>query len=171
MKNSLPFVILGSARNDGNTKAALNFILGNSPAKIQDLNDLNISYFDYSQKNINDDFIPLIEEMLEYDSIVLASPVYWYSISAIMKTFIDRWGDLVTIRKDLGRLLKNKKIYLVTSYSSEYTASFEIPIKLSSEYMGMNYIDCYYHYCGSDSDLLKKNTLNATKFKKLLFTT
>lgn len=34
----------------------------------------------------------LIEHMVRADVIVLASPVYWFSVSALMKLFIDRWA-------------------------------------------------------------------------------
>lgn len=54
--------------------------------------------------------------MVCYNPIILATPVYWYSMSALMKTFIDRWGDLLDIRKDIGRRLTNKELYIITSF-------------------------------------------------------
>ena len=37
-------------------------------AKIIDLKSKNISYFDYEHKNMDDDFIPTMLEILEYDN-------------------------------------------------------------------------------------------------------
>lgn len=37
-------------------------------------------------------------------------------MSALMKTFIDRWSDLLNIRKDIGRRLTNKELYVITSF-------------------------------------------------------
>jgi len=40
--------------------------------------------------SINDDMAALIEKIKEADCLVLASPTYWYSMSGLMKNFIDR---------------------------------------------------------------------------------
>ncbi len=45
----------------------------------------------------------------KYDVLIFATPVYWYSMSGIMKVFFDRITDLLTIKKDIGRKLKGKK--------------------------------------------------------------
>ncbi len=37
-----------------------------------------------------DDMQPLYRQFIEADLVVLASPVYWWSISAQLKVFIDR---------------------------------------------------------------------------------
>ncbi|MCP4458779.1 MAG: NAD(P)H-dependent oxidoreductase [Cytophagales bacterium] len=39
----------------------------------------------------------------------MATPVYWYSMSGIMKVFLDRIYDVLTIEKELGRKLHGKK--------------------------------------------------------------
>lgn len=39
---------------------------------------------------LNDDMNRLLEKFLEADAIVLATPVYWYNVTAQMKAFIDR---------------------------------------------------------------------------------
>lgn len=31
--------------------------------------------------------------MLESDTVIFASPVYWYSVSASLKAFIDHWSE------------------------------------------------------------------------------
>jgi hypothetical protein len=68
-----------------------------------------------------------------------------------MKTFIDRWSDLLTIRKDLGRSLAGKTLYLITSlYAAKFPSCFEDLFRLTSEYMSMHYGGCYYYYCGDD---------------------
>jgi len=49
---------------------------------------LKISNFN----NIDDDFISLMTEIIEkYDTLIFATPVYWYSMSRILKKsfFID----------------------------------------------------------------------------------
>ncbi|MDA5312487.1 flavodoxin family protein, partial [Vibrio cholerae] len=68
-----------------------------------DLSDYAISFYDYEHMNRNDDFIHLINKLAEFDHLVFASPVYWYSMSAQLKVFFDRLSDLLTIEKELGR--------------------------------------------------------------------
>lgn len=59
----------------------------------------------------NDDYLNLMKQILEkYETLILATPVYWYSMSGIMKVFFDRLTDLLTIEKELGRKLRGKKI-------------------------------------------------------------
>ena len=102
-------IIIGSSRSDGNTRKIVDQMAHfNNSLDIVDLNDKNIGYYDYSHANEEDDYIPLVERVLNYDLIFFVTPVYWYSMSAIMKTFFDRITDLLTIRKDLGRKLRGK---------------------------------------------------------------
>lgn len=59
----------------------------------------------------NDDYLNLMKQILDkYETLILATPVYWYSMSGIMKVFFDRLTDLLTIEKELGRKLRGKKI-------------------------------------------------------------
>lgn len=55
---------------------------------------------------IKDDMTEILDKMLEADVIVMASPVYFYSIDAQMKTVIDR-----TVVK--WRDIKNKEFYYI----------------------------------------------------------
>ena len=114
--------------------------------KVVDISELNLSYFDYDHGNIDDDFIPTIEKILEYRTIGFVSPVYWHTISAQMKTFIDRISDLLSKRKDLGRALARKRTFLLASGSTddELPQGMEDTIKLTSDYMDMEYLGSFY---------------------------
>ncbi len=57
---------------------------------------------------LKDDMQELIEQYKKADVVVLATPVYFYGISAPMKTFIDRMYPIWT---DLG----SKEIYYIVS--------------------------------------------------------
>ena len=169
MEKKGPIIIYGSARHDGHTKTALNEVLSSDHTiPVVDLNDLNISYFDYENTNQNDDFLPLVERMVQHNTIILASPVYWYCMSAVMKTFIDRWSDLLTVRKDLGRKLADKWLYVVTSYGTNYPIGFEDPIRLTCQYMDIRYGGCYFHYSGGDETMANQNRRNAAAFQTLI---
>ncbi len=47
---------------------------------------------------INDDLYPVYGKMLEADAIILASPVYFGSATALLKAFIERTGYIARIR-------------------------------------------------------------------------
>ncbi|CRX39556.1 flavodoxin family protein [Estrella lausannensis] len=166
--NSKPLIILGSSRKDGHTAKAIDTITGTSPLPFVDLSSLNMTYFDYDFENRADDFIPLMEKVVEHNPLILATPVYWYTMSAVMKTFLDRWSDLLTFRKDLGKKLKGKDLYLITSFGTSMPKGFEEPFIQTADYMGMHFRGCFYFYSGKDPDLMKENERRVKEFKALL---
>lgn len=159
-----PIIIFGSSRSDGNTLQAIKTVIRDQPIPIVNLSDLNIAYYDYNYENAKDDFIPLAEKMVSHNPIILATPVYWYTMSATMKTFIDRWSDLLDIRKDIGRRLTNKELYVITSYGTDMPKGFEDAFSQTCDYLDMQYKGCYYFYSGDDVDLKQKNDRFAEEF-------
>lgn len=134
-------LIFGSARGDGNTRIIADFILEKmSNAELMDLQSFNFSGYDYDHKNSGDDFFQMAEHMLTFDKIVFCTPVYWYSMSSIMKRFLDRWSDLVTIRKEKGRGLAGKKLFaLCCSSDEEKHKGFFMPFEKTANYLDMLY--------------------------------
>ena len=132
--------IIGSSRRNGNTGKLIDWIADELGIEIVDLSTKNISPFDYEHKNADDDFLPLIDQLLKYDNIIFVSPVYWYSMSAQMKTFIDRVSDLLFVEelKDKGRGLRGKVGYVVcTSTSDKVSDSFINSFNNTFSYLGM----------------------------------
>lgn len=141
MKNKT-VIILGSSRSKGNTSKIVENIAINNDLDVIDLNNYKISFYDYESKNKEDDFLPLIKSLIEkYDTFIFATPVYWYSMSGIMKVFFDRFSDLVRIEKETGRKLRGKNMGVISnSHDSEIESTFYIPFQKSAAYLGMNYI-------------------------------
>jgi multimeric flavodoxin WrbA len=138
-------VVLGTSRRDGNTRAAVDRLVAGKPVEIVDLSPLNLSVYDYDHRNAKDEFIPLIESMVSKPLWILATPVYWYTMSAQMKLFVDRLSDLITIRKDLGRRLRGISVAVVASGTDRsLPPSFESPFLLTCEYLGMKYLGSAY---------------------------
>lgn len=83
------------------------------------INDYNIGYFDKpeyvrgEEDNTDDDAMAIIDKMKNADVLVLASPVYFYSMTAQMKALIDRTYNH---EKDLG---EKEFYYIVTSTDRE----------------------------------------------------
>ncbi|MEO8237132.1 MAG: NAD(P)H-dependent oxidoreductase [Flavobacterium sp.] len=135
-------IILGSSRKNGNTTKLVDQISKETAIEVIDLSDYNISYYDYESKNKEDDFLPLIKGIIEkYDTLIFATPIYWYNMSGIMKVFFDRFSDLIRIEKETGRKLRGKKIAVISnSHDNEIEESFYIPFKKSADYLGMEYL-------------------------------
>jgi multimeric flavodoxin WrbA len=141
-------ILLGSSKTQGNTHQLALALAVKTKARVINLSDYAIAPFDYEFKNAGDDFLPLIREVLRYETIILASPMYWYSPSATMKTFMDRLSDLLKVEKDLGRQLRTKiSAVLATGYDEIPAACFEEIFKLTFAYLGMTYRGMLYASC------------------------
>lgn len=135
-------IIVGSSRNKGNTTRIIENVAKQFNIDVVNLSQYNISYYDYESKNRDDDFLPLIKNILEkYDTLIFATPVYWYSMSGIMKVFFDRFSDLIRIEKETGRKLKGKKMAVISnSHDNKIENEFYIPFRKSAVYLGMDYL-------------------------------
>ena len=140
MNNAI--AVFASARRNGNTGNFIDWIADELDIEIIDLSEKDLSPYDYDHKNINDDFLPLMNKLLEYEKIIFVTPVYWYGPSAQMKVFIDRTSDFLDLEelKDIGRKLRGKTAYIVcTSISSDADNSFIHSLKNTFSYLGMEY--------------------------------
>jgi len=148
-------IVVGSARNNGNTVKLSVDLAAKMSATLFNLSDYNISAFDYEFNHVDDDFIMLMKKLLGFDRIILATPVYWYCASGVMKTFLDRFSDLLKINKDLGRELRGKPTALVATGCDQIPAvCFEEAFKLSYAYLGMTYQGMLYCCVAEDIDVL-----------------
>ena len=135
-------IIQGSSRSKGNTNKVVRLLMKELEFDLVDLSLKKIGYFDYEFKNQKDDFLSIIKKIAnEYELIVFATPVYWYSMSGLMKTFFDRLSDCLRIEKETGRKLRGKNMAAISCGSDEIeTEGFFTPFRNSAEYLGMNYL-------------------------------
>jgi multimeric flavodoxin WrbA len=69
-----------------------------------------------AQCQINDDMQMLYPKLVQADSIVIASPIYWFSLNAQAKLCIDRWYAL---QGPAGHALAGKKFGVVLTYGDD----------------------------------------------------
>ncbi len=133
--------VLGSSNNDGNTAALARAVFAPLPnAQIISLSNLAIAPYDYLNRHDKDDFLPLAEKIAAAKTLVFASPVYWYSMSAQMKLFFDRLTGLTGAHKALGKALAGKSAFLIaTGGSPKPPASFEPPFAETARYFNMRW--------------------------------
>ncbi|WP_298550753.1 NAD(P)H-dependent oxidoreductase [uncultured Algibacter sp.] len=141
-------IIQGSSRSNGDTSKIVNYITTNNAIDVIDLYTKNIGHYDYEYINQDDDFIELITDIINtYDTIIFATPVYWYSMSGVLKVFFDRISDLIRIHKDTGRLLRGKNMAMIsTSNHDDLIDGFSMPFVESANYLGMNYLGDIHTY-------------------------
>jgi multimeric flavodoxin WrbA len=135
-------IILGSSRKDGDTKKMVDELISVSNWDLIDLNDYRFSYYDYEHQNLDDDYLGLMRQIIaNYDVLIFATPVYWYSMSGIMKVFFDRITDFLDLEKDLGRKLRGKSMAALScSVGDNLGENFWLPFSETARYLGMNYL-------------------------------
>ncbi len=68
----------------------------------------------------HDDFEQVAKALCDADSIVIASPVYWYTFPAQIKAVIDRWFSLYVA----GKNFSGKKVALLSCCEEESEETF-----------------------------------------------
>ncbi len=139
---STAIALFGSSRRNGNTGRLIDWIAGELKIDVVDLGRKNISAFDYEHKNIDDDFVPLMERVLDHQHIIFSSPVYWYAVSPPMKIFLDRISDFLTVPDLLeqGRRLRGKTGYVAcTSIEPQVSPIYLNAFKETFAYLGMHF--------------------------------
>ena len=135
-------IIQASARSNGDTNIIVNELNNDNNFDVIDLKTKNVGHFEYDFSNANDDFLPMMEEIIaKYDTIVFATPVYWYNMSGILKAFFDRLSDLLHHKKELGRQLRGKNMAMISNNNyDDLKDGFAMPFKESADYLGMTYL-------------------------------
>jgi multimeric flavodoxin WrbA len=134
--------LFASSRRNGNTGQLMDRVANELRIEVVDLAKKDISAFDYDHKNRHDDFEHLIDQVLEFEQIIFASPVYWYSVCPPMKLFLDRISDLLELPDLLakGRRLRGKGVFvLCTSIEEQPDPPFVSAWQETCKYLGMNY--------------------------------
>lgn len=93
-----------SPNKDGSTARIASHLLKDNDYDTMEMSDYNISQFGAVRDN--DQIKDMLNTIKDYDTLVIGSPVYFYTVSGILKTFIDRLYLL-----EEAEILKGKKLY------------------------------------------------------------
>ena len=122
-----------SPNREGNTYRIGEELLKDKEHEILQMADYRISQ--YGQVFDDDEIKDVLKKIDEYDILVIGSPVYWYNVSGMLKTFIDRLYMLPE-----AEALRGKKLYLFAQGSvpnSDTVKSIEFLASRLSYLMGM----------------------------------
>lgn len=120
-------IIKGSPRLKGNSstladQAAEGAIAKGALVDSFDLQKMHIepcNACDYCQQveeyqcNIEDDMQILFPKLLDADALIIASPIHWFTMSALTKLFMDR---LYSLQSTHGLKMHDKKVGIILTY-------------------------------------------------------
>lgn len=93
-----------SPNKDGSTVHIASYLLKDNDYDTMEMSDYNVSQFGAVRDN--DQIKDMLNTIKDYDTLVIGTPVYFYTVSGILKTFIDRLYLL-----EEAEILKGKKLY------------------------------------------------------------
>lgn len=134
-------ILLGSSRKHGHSHQIAEELSRYLKADSLDLLDFNIGHYDYTFRNQEDDFISLLRDITDrYQRIIFITPVYWYTMSGLMKVFFDRITDGLKIAPELGEAMKGMHMAAIAVGSDpDPIEGFFVPFRLTAPYMEMKY--------------------------------
>ena len=129
MRRKKIMIVIGSPRKKGNSSILAKQVAAGAKAGgagvdtfyLQDMKIRPCAACDACRKKtagrcvLNDDMQKLYPKLRDADAIVLASPIYWFTVSAQTKLFMDRWYALG--RDDEGYELAGKRFGIVLTYA------------------------------------------------------
>ena len=173
MESKKILVLLGSPRKKGNSTALANQIIAGAESagavaeKIflhgKGIAPCQACYAcqqpDSKGCAIDDEMQPIYAKLIEADGWVIASPVYWFSMSAQTKLFLDRCFALTAYKKDA---FAGKRIAVAMSFGDEDAFNSGCVNALrtfqdSARYVGANLVGMVYGSADKPGEI-KSNT-------------
>ncbi|MEU3921726.1 NAD(P)H-dependent oxidoreductase [Streptomyces sp. NPDC029004] len=145
--------LLGSSRTGGNTETLARLAAEQLPAGAEQrwlrLSELPLAEFE-DLRHEGDGTYPaptghaatLLDATLEATDLVIASPLYWYSVSTSVKRYLDHWSGWLRVPgADFRARMAGRTLWGVTSYAS--TADKAEPLigtlRNTADFMGMRF--------------------------------
>jgi multimeric flavodoxin WrbA len=116
---------------------------------------------------LKDDMQLLYPKLQEAEAILVASPIYWFTMSAQTKLFIDRWYALESSQ---GNALKGKKFGIILTYgdTDPYSSGAINAIRSFQDifrYIGADIAGMVYGSASDEGDVLKQPELLERAYK------
>lgn len=145
--------LLGSSRADGNTETLARLAAEQLPADAGQrwlhLRELPLPDFE-DLRHADGEHLPptghaatLLEATLAATDVVIASPLYWYSVSTSTKRYLDHWSGWLRLPGvDFKQRMAGKTLWGVTALADADPAVAEPlagTLRISGQYLGMRW--------------------------------
>ncbi|MET9933232.1 MULTISPECIES: NAD(P)H-dependent oxidoreductase [unclassified Streptomyces] len=144
--------VLGSSRADGNSEILAREAAAHLPAGVPqrwvDLNGLSLPDFQDGRHEVtgppvNETEKMLLEATVEATDVVIVSPLYWYSLSAQTKRYLDYWSGWLNVPgSDFKERMAGGTLWGVTALAhDEHVVAGGLVTSLnhSAAYLGMRF--------------------------------
>jgi len=116
---------------------------------------------------LNDDMQLLYPKLEKADAIVIATPIYWFTMNAQTKLFIDRW---YAMQSPQGNALKGKQFGILLTYgdTDPYSSGAINAIRTFQDmlrYIGAEFSGMVYGTANDIGDIQKQPELMAQAYK------
>lgn len=94
-------IFVGSSRKGGNSEKLADFVVHDIEHEKMYVKDLHIRpiedlrHAENGFQTIDDDYDQFVEALEKSDVVIFATPIYWYSMSGLMKNLIDRLSQAI----------------------------------------------------------------------------
>jgi len=166
-------ILSASPVKDGNTSTLVNWFVEGATSKGAKVDIVATAFLKYKATGctscrrcqtikeyacvIKDEASPVLAKMAEADVIVMASPLYFYGVSAQLKLVMDRMFCLYKWDNAAGTMttpLKGKKLVLIASaYEDIGLDAMEKPFVLTADYSGMGFESLLVPDAGESGDV------------------
>ncbi|MDD5138393.1 MAG: flavodoxin family protein [Candidatus Omnitrophica bacterium] len=166
-------ILSASPVKDGNTSTLVNWFVEGATSKGAAVDIVATAFLKYKATGctscrrcqtikeyacvIKDEASPVLAKMAEADVIVMASPLYFYGVSAQLKLVMDRMFCLYKWDNAAGTMttpLKGKKLVLIASaYEDIGLDAMEKPFVLTADYSGMGFESLLVPNAGESGDV------------------
>jgi multimeric flavodoxin WrbA len=146
--------LLGSTRANGNTEALARLAAAELPADAEQtwlrLSELPLDPFG-DIRHAGDEVYPvpvgnelrLLESTLAATDLVIASPLYWFTVSTSVKLYLDYWTAWMRVPGvDFRDRMRGKTLWAIAAHTAKDLAEVEPmlgTLRLTADYLGMNW--------------------------------
>jgi multimeric flavodoxin WrbA len=169
-------VVSGSPKEDGNTATLVEWFAQGALAKGGRVEIIQAASLEHKAVGctscracqelsdygciIEDAVSPVLKKMLAADVIVMATPLYFFSVSAQLKVIFDRMFSLYKWDNKAGTMetpLKGKTLVLLASAFEDIgLGALQKPFKLTADYSGMKFESLLVPNAGVSGEIKRK---------------
>ncbi|MFA6142076.1 MAG: flavodoxin family protein [Candidatus Omnitrophota bacterium] len=169
-------VLSGSPKKNGNTATLVGWFAEGARSKGAEVEVVDTAFLKYKSTGctscracqrsdkyecaIDDEAKPILAKMADADVIVMATPLYFFAMSAQLKLITDRMFSLYKWDNEADTMetpLKGKTLILIASaYEDIGLKELEAPFKITADYTGMKFKSLLVPDAGESGDVAKK---------------